>query len=106
MEAINVRLKQLEKIEAELYAERQATLQRRHQEDVAIQKARHEEDQGFQARLTARDQEEDVRPRPYYSDLDMAHRCLLDAASRSQSSCALIAPAYYGCQTARACANP
>lgn len=60
MEAINERLRHLEGTETELYAERQATIKRRQQEDMAIQAKRHEEDQDFLARLTARDQEEDV----------------------------------------------
>ena len=60
METINSRLKQLEDIETRLYLGKEATNQRRAQEDEQLQLKRQEEDRDFLEKLGERDQEEDV----------------------------------------------
>lgn len=60
MDAISIRLQQLEHIESALYSERQATIQRRLQEDNDLQLKRQIEDDHYFQILADRDLEEDV----------------------------------------------
>lgn len=60
MEAVDDRLKQLEKIESRLYLEKDATIRSRAQENEQLQLTRQEEDRDFLETLRARDEEEDV----------------------------------------------
>ncbi|CAF9931761.1 hypothetical protein IMSHALPRED_008710 [Imshaugia aleurites] len=59
MEAVDDRLKQLEKIESRLYLEKDATIRSRAQENEQLQLTRQEEDRDFLETLRARDEEED-----------------------------------------------
>lgn len=60
MEAISIRLEQLEHIETALYSLRQATIQRRSQEDNELQSKRRIEDGDYLQQLADHDREEDV----------------------------------------------
>lgn len=60
MEAINMRLKQLEDAETHMYSEREATIHLRCREDAELLSKRQSEDEDYLRALGSRDHEEDV----------------------------------------------